>query len=267
MKKGIDVAKWNGTIKWYRVAKADVDFTIIKIINKKLQPDGQFLNNLSGCIAAGIPWGVYHYTYAKTVAEAQQAANVIVALLGKFKPDKKVWLDVEDEVMKNRGEYLMEIIEAYREIIEGAGFEFGIYTGEYFYNQYIRPYCKRKYSLWIAKYPYSDAFVTLKDDLPQKRPNIGTDYEYWQYSSKGRVDGIEGNVDLNVQMKEENCYLQAVMHGDSLVKALEEVGVDSSFDFRKKIAAANGIDNYMGTVAQNMELFVLLRAGRLRKGE
>ena len=121
--------------------------------------------------------------------------------------------------------------------------------------------------MWIAKYPYSDAFVTLKDDLPQKRPNIGTDYEYWQYSSKGRVDGIEGNVDLNVQMKEENCYLQAVMHGDSLVKALEEVGVDSSFDFRKKIAAANGIDNYMGTVAQNMELFVLLRAGRLRKGE
>ena len=64
-----------------------------------------------------------------------------------------------------------------------------------------------------------------------------------------------------------DCYLQAVMHGDSLVKALEEIGVDSSFDSRKKIAAVNGIDNYMGTAAQNMELFVLLRAGRLRKGE
>ena len=62
MIKGIDVAKWNGTIKWYRVAKADVDFAIIKIINKKLQPDGQFLNNLSGCLAAGNAWGVYHYT-------------------------------------------------------------------------------------------------------------------------------------------------------------------------------------------------------------
>lgn len=267
MMRGIDVAAWQGRIDWLRVKKAEAEFAIIKIIRKDLQPDKEFINNLSGCIASGVPWGVYHYTYAKTVSDARLAATVIVGLLGKFKPDKKVWLDVEDEVMKNRGEYLMEIIEAYRKIIEGAGFEFGIYTGEYFYNQYIRPYCKRKYSLWIAKYPYSDAFVTLKDDLPRKRPNIGTDYEYWQYSSKGRVDGIEGNVDLNVQMNEASCYLQAVMHGDSLVKALEEIGVDSSFDSRKKIAAVNGIDNYMGTAAQNMELFVLLRAGRLRKGE
>lgn len=267
MKRGIDVAAWQGKIDWLRVKKADAEFAIIKIIRKDLQPDKEFINNLSGCIAAGIPWGVYHYTYARTVADARLAATVIVGLLGKFKPDKKVWLDVEDDVMKNRGEYLIEIIEAYREIIEGAGFEFGVYTGEYFYNQYIRPYCKRKYSLWIAKYPASDAFVTIKDDLPPKKPNIGTGYEYWQYSSKGRIEGIQGNVDLNVQMKEESFYLQEVMHGNSFARALEEIGVDSSFDFREKIAVANGIDNYTGTAAQNIALFDLLRAGCLRKGE
>lgn len=107
-------------------------------------------------------------------------------------------MDVEDAVMKNLGSYLIDIINAYKYEIESAGYEFGVYTGLSFYNTYIIKYGMIKAPFWIARYPSIFKMTLFDDPNPTKKPSIKNDLFAWQYSSKGAVDGVSGNVDLNV---------------------------------------------------------------------
>ena len=96
----------------------------------------------------------------------------------------------------------------------------------------------------------------------------------WQYTSKGFVDGIKQKVDLNafdesilnLHPKElYELFLNDVFNGESISKALESIGFDGSYEYRKKIAAVNGIIDYKGTTYQNELMLNLLRAGILIK--
>lgn len=134
--------------------------------------------------------GVYNYTYAASKNKSRgDAAGVLGILAGRR---AKVWLDVEDKCMEGLGRELIDIIDAYAEVIMGAGLPFGVYTGEYFYNTYIKPYGGVKYPLWIARYGANDGRLNEKYK-PQVDGMVG-----WQYTSAGAVAGISGNVDLNV---------------------------------------------------------------------
>lgn len=203
--KGIDVAKWNGVIDWKK-AKADgVEFAILKVINKQCNVEDAFQRNYAGASAEEIPIDVYNYSYATSVNKAVSDANKVVSVI-KGKKVKKVWLDIEDKVQMNLGMTLITIIKEYQKVIESAGYKFGVYTGLSFYNTNIKPFhtfldCK----FWIARYP-SNAVVGLDfEPIIEKKPNIIHDLWGWQYTSKGRVNGISGNVDLNVRydMKSE----------------------------------------------------------------
>ena len=110
-----------------------------------------------------------------------------------------VWLDVEDKCQQAIGHLLIDIINADQKIIEAAGYEFGVYTGLYFYNTYLKPYATElKCSFWIARYP-SGAKVMVSYNPPEgKKPNIRHALWGWQYSSTGSVPGIAGNVDLDL---------------------------------------------------------------------
>ena len=107
-----------------------------------------------------------------------------------------VWMDVEDAVMKNLGKNLIPIINAYGKVITNAGLKFGVYTGESFYKTYIKPYGGVSYPMWIARYGKNNGKCNVKYQ-PQVPNMVG-----WQYTSKGRVGGIVGNVDMNVWYKE-----------------------------------------------------------------
>lgn len=148
---GIDVSSYQGVIDWHKVKKDIVEFAILKVIRKDLNPDKQFENNWKGCTDAGMHiHGVYNYTYATTLAKAVSDAKKVLQILNGRKV--RVYLDVEDACMKKLGSYLIDIINAYGEVIKGAGLEFGVYTGLSFYNSYIKPYKGLKHPLWIAKY-------------------------------------------------------------------------------------------------------------------
>ena len=189
--KGIDVSSYQGTIDWNKVAKDGVEFAILKIIRKDLQLDKQFEGNFNGCLDAGVGvQGVYNYSYATTVTKAVSDAQRVLEVLAGRKV--MVWLDVEDKCQEGLGSKLIDIIHAYAGIIRGAGLEFGVYTGEYFYNTYIKPYGNIDYPLWIARYGANDGKLNDKYE-PQINGMIG-----WQYTSKGAVDGVSGNVDMNV---------------------------------------------------------------------
>ena len=191
MKKGIDVSSYQGVIDWRAAAGDGVEFAILKVIRKDLSPDKQFESNWSGCHAAGVPvQGVYNYTYATTVEKAKSdATRVLEILAGR---ETMVWMDVEDGCMEGLGKALIDIINAYAEVIIGAGLAFGVYTGQYFYNTYIKPYGVVNYPMWIARYGLNNGTLDEKYN-PQIAGMIG-----WQYTSAGTVAGISGNVDLDV---------------------------------------------------------------------
>lgn len=195
MQKGIDVSSYQNTICWKSVKGDGIDFAILKVIRKDLNPDKQFEANWAGCKAVGMPiHGVYNYSYATTVSKAKTDAQKVLAILGNRKP--RVYLDVEDACQKNLGSLLIDIINAYAEVITGAGLEFGVYTGLSFYNTFIRPYGGVSYPLWIARYGNNDG--TLNEAYkPSVAGMVG-----WQYTSKAKVSGISGNVDMNVWYEE-----------------------------------------------------------------
>lgn len=197
-KKIADVSSYQGIIDWKKVKASGVDGAILKIIRKDLNPDKQFENNWRGCNAAGVPIvGVYNYSYAATVAKAKSDAQKVVAILAGRKV--KVWLDVEDEVQKGLGRTLIDIIKAYQAVIEGAGLEFGVYTGISFYNSYIKQYSSLiSCTFWMARYPSSKKMSVSSMPAVSKKPVIKHVLEGWQFTSKAAVPGISGNTDLSI---------------------------------------------------------------------
>lgn len=205
---GIDVSSYQGTINWWAVKQNGIDFAILKVIRKDLNPDKKFEENWKNCEVYGMKvQGVYNYSYATTMAKARSDAKRVLAVLGNRKP--MVWMDVEDAVMKNLGKNLISIINAYGKVITDAGLAFGVYTGESFYKTYIKPYGGVSYPMWIARYGKNNGKCDVKYQ-PQIPNMIG-----WQYTSKGRVCGIVGNVDMNVWYEElDAVYEDSTSHSN-----------------------------------------------------
>ena len=189
--KGIDVSAYQGAIDWSAVKNDGMEFAILKIIRKDLNRDKQFEANWKGANDNHvIVQGVYNYTYATTVSKARTDAKKVLEILNGRKA--MVWLDVEDECLKNLKGTLVNIINAYGEVIQSAGLRFGVYTGQFYYNNYIKPYGEIHYPFWLARYGKNTGEMDLKYK-PTLSGMIG-----WQYTSKGRVNGIQGNVDMDV---------------------------------------------------------------------
>lgn len=200
MKKGIDVAKWNGTIDWKKVKASGTQFAVLKVINKQGRTEESFEKNYAGTMAQRIPVDVYNYSYATSIQKATQDANAVLAHI-KGKNVGYVWMDVEDKIQMGLAMTLIDMINAYQSIIERAGYKFGVYTGLYFYNTYIKPYRSSVHCpFWIARYPSGAVMDMTMEPRKDKKPVISPhELLGWQYTSSGRVDGIQGNVDLNIR--------------------------------------------------------------------
>ena len=194
--KGIDVSSFNGNIDWTKVKQSGVEFAILKVIRKDLNPDVKFEQNYQGISQNGIPLlGVYNYSYADSVSKAQSDAQKVVSILNVRKT--KVWLDVEDNIQKNLGHTLIDIVKAYSDVIVSSGNDFGVYTGLSFYNDFFKPYEPEfDYDFWIARYPSKNGMsITDVADVNMK-PTV-KNLSGWQYSSTGSISGISGNTDLS----------------------------------------------------------------------
>nr|DAT99294.1 MAG TPA: hypothetical protein [Caudoviricetes sp.] len=196
--KGIDVSRWNGKIDWKTVANYGMGFAILRITEKGNIVDSTFESNYKDCIENKIPVGVYKYSYATTIAQIEDEANVVIKTLNKRKLDYPVFLDIEDKCQENLSDSLMmKMIEAFRAIIIKAGYKFGIYCG-YSWYQYQLPECAKKYDCWVARYPNNDT-GELQERLrvPASSGVIG-----WQYSSKATIPGIPTKTDRSVFYKD-----------------------------------------------------------------
>ena len=193
--KGIDVSAWQGKIDWKTVADYGMGFAILRITEAGNVVDSQFENNLAGCNKYNIPVGVYKYSYAMTVAEIQREARKAVSTLNGRRIQFPVFLDLEHNNQRSLGsESIHKMADAFREIVEAAGYKFAIYCNVDWYENVICSHLK-KYDFWIARYPANDD-GWLQERL---RPDFGVG---WQYSSKAKIPGISGTVDRNVFYKD-----------------------------------------------------------------
>ena len=273
MWKGIDVSDNQGVINGVKVKEAGSQFAILRSVRRSGKADYQFAANVAGCQVQRIPFEVYKYTYALTPTQAVEEAQQVVALLRSHGLICRVWWDVEDNSLRalNKG-VLTGLIQSAADIITGAGFEFGVYTGKSFYEESVFDTDAFSCPFWIARYP-SSGYYALADNPPadKYKPAPSQPLVAWQYTSKGRVDGITGPVDLNIcyipfwETQAPEYFLQDIWHGTSISKALESIGEDGSYQHRVQIAAANGIAGYAGTAPQNTHMLNLLRTGQLRK--
>lgn len=196
--KGIDVSRWNGNIDWKTVASYGMGFAILRITEKGNIVDSTFEPNYKGCIENRIPVGVYKYSYATTIAQIKNEANIVIKTLNKRKLDYPVFLDIEDKCQENLSDSLMmKMIEAFRAIIVKAGYKFGIYCGYSWYQNQL-PEGAKKYDVWTARYPSNDT-GELQERL---RVPASTGVIGWQYSSKATIPGIPTKTDRSVFYKD-----------------------------------------------------------------
>ena len=186
--KVIDVSVHQGQIDWAKV-KNHIDGAIIRCgygSDYTEQDDKRFKENVEACIKRGIPFGVYLYSYAKTIEQAKSEAAHVIRLLEPYKNELSypVYYDLE-EAGTEKG--AVERALVFGDIIEAAGYWCGIYANQYWWQTYLKNGLDR-FTKWVAKYSNS------------KPTGISGTYDIWQYSSKGSVPGIEGNVDMNI------CY-------------------------------------------------------------
>ena len=191
--KGIDVSSWQGKPDWTKVKKSGIEFAILRI-HQKDGSDASFEHNYKGCKANAIPIGGYKYSYALTPAQALEEAEDTLSVLAGRGLDFPVFYDLEWNSQRKLGSASIEkIAETFLNRIKKAGYKVGVYCNMDWYQKVLTEKL-RKYDLWIARYPADDN-GTIQERL---RPDIGVG---WQYSSKGKVSGITGNVDMNVFYK------------------------------------------------------------------
>lgn len=191
--KGIDVSKWQGDINWKKVSNAGIDFAMIRSSFGDSNVDVKLKENVKGCEKYGIPYGFYHYTYARNVSEAKKEARFFLKTIKKYNPEYPVVLDIEESFYDSMSKkQVTDIICAFMEELENAGYYAMIYSYANFFKDNTTISRLEKYDIWVACWGDTDKL------------NSSYDYHYgmWQYSSTGKVDGISGEVDLDYAYKD-----------------------------------------------------------------
>ena len=194
VKKGIDVSEHNGKIDWERVKKSGVEFAIIRCgygQDLKEQDDKEWINNVTECERLGIPYGVYLYSYADTVKKAQGEAKHVLRLLKGHTPTYPIYYDLEDEKMTLPLSKSLKgkIAKEFCDTLSDNGYKVGIYSNLNWWNNYLTDdvFDNPSWSKWVAQY---NSHCDYKET-----------YDIWQATSIGKIDGIEGNVDINFLMR------------------------------------------------------------------
>ncbi len=192
---GIDVSKYNKEIDWETVRDSGVQFAIIRLgyrgsSSGSLVEDPYFQKNLKGAKEAGVKIGVYFFTQALNTTEAVEEASMVASLVKPEELAAPVFIDVEGS--GGRGDALdpktrAENINAFCETLTGMGYRAGVYASKNWFKKYIDTDSLGDWKIWLAQYKV-------------RTPDYEGHYDAWQYSSKGHVDGIEGNVDLNLNL-------------------------------------------------------------------
>ncbi len=187
--KGIDVSVHNGSINWQKVKNAGIQFAILRAgYGRELsQKDARFEENYRNAKAVGIPVGAYWYSYAMSEDEARLEADVFLSVIKGKQFEMPVYFDLEEKKQFDLGkEKVSAIMRAFLEKVEKAGYFVGLYGSASSLTTHTADDIKSRYTIWLAHWT--------------EQTNYSGAYGIWQYSSEGKVNGISGNVDIDI------CY-------------------------------------------------------------
>lgn len=236
--KGIDISNWNGTIDFERVKADGVQFVIVRG-GWSTEYDPKAVEYLTQCNRLGIPVGLYWFSYALTVDDAKREAAACLALARKFRIEYPIAYDFEDDSIAYftrmgktcTKELATAIVNAFIVEITKAGYYAVNYSNQNFLTNWLG---NVKAPLWLAAW-----YI--------QQPNYTC--QMWQYSSTGSVNGITGNVDMNISYVDFPDYLRKNGYnflGEApWVKQASEWAKDGvDFCVKNGILEGKGGDNY-----------------------
>ena len=203
--QGVDVSVYQGEIDWQVVADSGIDFAMIRVGYRgysqgTLQMDERFQANIEGALDAGLDVGVYFFSQATTVAEAEEEADFVLEAIRNYPIQYPVVFDWEyissqearTEGMDGQG--ITQCAAAFCELVSVAG-----YTPMVYFNQDMGYLVYQLDQLdsslfWLAEY--------------DSKPDFYYDFDMWQYTHTGTVPGIQGNVDLNLAFRDLSASSQ-----------------------------------------------------------
>lgn len=294
---GIDVSKWQGDFDFKNAQNQGVKFAILRAgytgssdgVSKAIDP--KFEEYYKNCKKINMPVGAYWYSRATSKAKGESEAQWLYehCLKGK-KFEYPIYIDVEDTVYQKRTSKrnVTSAIKGFCDWLEKKGYYVGIYASDISgFKEMMNIDDLKAYDKWVARYGSEPTYVK--------------EYGMWQFSStNGKIKGASNSLDLDYCYKDyPNIIKKKGLNGfkketssqtpsnsssntsnlsktskyykiytgksNSLVDALKSLKIDSSFKHRFKIAKANGVKLYIGTMKQNTLLLNLLKLGKLEK--
>lgn len=196
---GIDVSHHQGKIDWKKVKDAGISFAIIRVAARGTSKEGgritdsYYKRNMQEAAKYKIPFGVYVYSQALNEKEAREEADWVLEAIQGCTIQLPVVFDYEYADGGRLTSALSKTKKtnnclAFCKKIEDAGYQPMLYANKSFLENSINASAiSQYYPIWLAHYTNKTTYAGL--------------YSYWQYTSKGKVDGISGNVDMNVRYR------------------------------------------------------------------
>lgn len=198
-RKGVDVSKYQGDIDWEKVAADDVEYAFIRLgirgyTEGAIQEDENFEDNINGALDHDLQVGVYFFTQAVSVEEAEEEAQFVLDAIEPYDVRYPVVLDVEDVSNSNARtrdltkEERTQYCIAFCEMIKNAGYKPMIYGNLKTFMMMLDLEQLEDYDKWFALYDEQVYYPYA--------------FKVWQYTASGQVDGIKGDVDLNISFED-----------------------------------------------------------------
>lgn len=199
--KGIDLSYHQNNIDWQKVKNSGIKFVIIRGGYSTIE-DKNFKTHMEGALNAGLDVGVYWYSKAYTLEGAKSEAKKCMEVVSPYK-DKlsfPIYFDFEEDAINRAEENNIQmtmtlasnIAETFLSSLKSKGYKCGIYSNILYSKYYFTEKIRTSYDFWIAQYT---------DDISSGKCTYWNKYNMWQYSKTGKVDGIDGYVDLNYYYK------------------------------------------------------------------
>lgn len=257
---GVDVSYWDAGIDWPKVRATGQRFVFAKATEGDFHSDQTFGANWTGAKAAGLLRGAYHFFRANV--DGKKQANRFIDYvkstndLGELPPV----LDLESHDGQ-RKEKIIERTKAWLDLVEAA---FGkkpiIYSAQYFLQDYFSeggggpPVWAKDYPLWLAQYPNN-----YSEDSKPFLPRGWFKWTFWQYSERGRVNGINASVDMNLF----NGTLEELYQ----LAGAKPVAADASKPAKHKVAAGDSFESIANKYGVTVRELVSANPQLLKTGD
>lgn len=214
MLKGIDVSNHQGSINWQAVKNDGIDFAIIRSSWGWFNEDTMFRANVNGCEAVGLPYGLYHYSYARNLDEAKIEVDGLIRLAKSCSPSYPIIIDMEDadnwkSINGNpSNDMYVQILEYECKKIEEAGYYAMIYANLDWFKNRLADSRLDRFDKWLAQWYVGE---------PAMKCGI------WQYGANGRVNGINGEVDVNYSYNDYKSIIKGNKNNNVVIETPKNV--------------------------------------------